>query len=95
MTYKQDIQVDDAEVIYKNWVEYCQTFHLGEDGSKSYVVIVYEYWMRLLERQISEAKKEQIEVVRKWAERTIIDTGISNGYYNALSDLLTFLEGLK
>jgi len=51
-----------------------------------------EIWF---ESKIAEAKKEQIEVVRKWAERTIIDTGISNGYYNALTDLLTFLEGLK
>ena len=37
--------------IYENWKEYYDTFHLGEGGNN--LVIIYEWWMRLLDRQIA------------------------------------------
>ena len=42
----------------KDWKDYYETFHLGEGGND--LIITYEYWMRLLERQLEKkARKEK------------------------------------
>ena len=46
----------------------------------------------VIQSHILSQEVKILESVEEWAEGKIADKEISNGYYNAMSDLITFLK---